>query len=396
MSRTLFRQIPPGSKLLAVGNFYRKSSLDDRWRLGAIFERDGESQLQRFSLETACILAVGREFPGEDGAPYRLGGFKKTLVLPAISTWQEKSLGSCPRLQRRLAANPEISGQRCFVFETSGVTVWMPKFELARKLFFHAAFMARAAFEPNGLDMIFTIYKNGGDYHIHTPAKTGAPSRLLRIKEYRDHFSWLLLSQGVRRSFESIWSSLNQEQEKAQKNSVYARWKFDFQPYASLAGVRIDVRGAFDSNSNQLLIWEIEKLSGLRFSHHGDIYFHHPSFKLPASGQGAGRVPAGPRGGDVEVDVEEDPADEQDAQLIHLPLDSIVIDGRVNTKISYDGERARSNGRRVDDIELSSGEIKTVGVADPVSGGSIAPGEFQNLAGVDSQERFVDPPYCLT
>lgn len=176
----------------------------------------------------SCVLAVGREFPGEEGAPYRSSGFKKAVVLPPIDSWRERQLGDCPRLARRLAANPEISGQRCFVFEVDGLTVWLPKFELARKLFFHAAFIVRAAFEPNGLDMAFTIYKEGDAVHIHTPTKTGAPSQLLKIKGYRDHFSWLLLNQDVKRSFESIWQSLNQEQERTSQESAYARWKFDF------------------------------------------------------------------------------------------------------------------------------------------------------------------------
>mgnify|MGYP003505941855 FL=1 len=146
MNRTVFRQIPNGSRLLAVGNFFRASTQAAEWRLAALFERNGQLQLQRFAQEMSCVLAVGREFLGEEGAPYRPSGFKKTVVLPAIDTWRERPLGECPRLARRLAANPEISGQRCFVFEVDGLIVWLPKFELARKMFFHAAFIVRAAF----------------------------------------------------------------------------------------------------------------------------------------------------------------------------------------------------------------------------------------------------------
>lgn len=154
MNRTVFRQIPNGSRLLAVGNFFRAKTPAAQWQLAALFERNGQLQLQRFAQEMSCVLAVGREFLGEEGAPYRPSGFKKTVVLPAIDTWRERQLGECPRLARRLAANPEISGQRCFVFEVDGLTVWLPKFELGRKMFFHAAFIVRAAFAPNGLDSL--------------------------------------------------------------------------------------------------------------------------------------------------------------------------------------------------------------------------------------------------
>lgn len=168
---------------------------------------------RRFGLEMLCVMGLGREFIAEDKIPYISHGFLKKLVLPPVDTWRESTLGECPRLSRRLARNPEVASQRCFVFEANGLTVWLPKFELARKLYFHAGFLVRSAFEPNGLDMAFSVQKEEEIIHVRTPAKTGAPTQLLKIKGYRDHFSWLLLDPDVRRSFESIWQSLNEEQD---------------------------------------------------------------------------------------------------------------------------------------------------------------------------------------
>ena len=65
MNRTVFRQIPNGSRLLAVGNFFRAPTSAAEWRLAALFERNGQLQLQRFAPEMSCVLAVGREFLGE-------------------------------------------------------------------------------------------------------------------------------------------------------------------------------------------------------------------------------------------------------------------------------------------------------------------------------------------
>ncbi|EGH22937.1 hypothetical protein PSYMO_16258, partial [Pseudomonas amygdali pv. mori str. 301020] len=223
--------------MLAIGNFFKASKHRTPWRLAALTLHEGKSQLQRFPLEMSCVLGVGREFLAKKEATFRSSGFKKMVVLPALDTWREQQLGECPRLAKKLAANPELSAQRCFVFQAGGLTVWLPKFELARKLFFHSAFIARKAFEPNGLDMAFTIYNDGDAAHIHTPAKTGAPSQLLKTKAYRNHFSWLLLNQDVKRSFESIWQSLNREQERTSQDSAYVRWAFDFMPPVSLGGV---------------------------------------------------------------------------------------------------------------------------------------------------------------
>ncbi|MES1993605.1 MAG: Tn7-like element transposition protein TnsE [Pseudomonadota bacterium] len=388
MNRTLFRQIQTGSRLLAIGNLFRAPNPGAQWRLAAFFECNGQSQLQRFPLEMSCVLAVGREFPGEEGAPYRPGGFKKTVVLPALDTWREKQLGECPRLARRLAANPEISGQRCFVFDTDGLTVWLPKFELARKLFFHASFIVRAAFEPNGLDMAFTIYREGDVVHIHTPAKTGAPSQLLKIKGYREHFSWLLLNQDVKQSFESIWQSLNKEQERISQDSAYARWSFDFQAPPSLAGTTMDVRGPFDPKSNELLAWEIETLLGLKSTHRGDVFFHHPALKLPVKGENTGCVSVPSGAEEVEVDADKEPTAAKEPRLIHLPVEGIAFDAQLSTKIAYNGERAGSHGKKVDDEQFQTRESKLIGVADPVSGGCIAPGEFQQLGEGEEHERF--------
>lgn len=392
MNRIVFRQIPNGSRLLAVGNFFRAPTPAAEWRLAALFELNGQLQLQRFAQEMSCVLAVGREFIGEEGAPYRPSGFKKKVVLPAIETWRERQLGECPRLARRLAANPEISRQGCFVFEVDGLIVWLPKFELARKMFFHAAFIVRAAFVPNGLDMAFTLYREGDAVHIHTPPKTGAPSQLLKTKGYRDHFSWLLLNQDVKRSFESIWQSLNQGQERVPQGSAYARWQFDFQAPPSLMGISMDVRGPFDPESNELLVWEIEKLEGLRFSHRGDIFFHHPALKLPVRGEKTGCVSAPSGAEDVEVDADEEPTAAKEQRLIYLPVEGVTFDTPLRTKIAYSGECANGHGKKVDDEQYLSREGQLLGVADPVSGGSISPGEFQQLSQGDGGEyaKFAD------
>lgn len=388
MNRTLFRQIQTGSRLLAIGNVFRAPNPGSQWRLAAFFDCNGQPQLQRLPLEMSCVLAIGRVFPGEEGAPYRSSGFKNTVVLPALDTWREKQLGECPRLARRLAANPEISGQRCFVFDTDGLTVWLPKFELARKLFFHASFLVRAAFEPNGLDMAFTIYREGDVVHIHTPAKIGAPSQLLKIRGYRDHFSWLLLNQDVKQSFESIWQSINNEQERISQDSAYARWRFDFQAPPSLAGTTMDVRGPFDPKSNELLAWEIETLQGLRSTHRGDVFFHHPALKLPVKGENTGCVSVPSGAEEVEVDADKEPTAAKEPQLIPLPVEGIAFDDQLSTKIAYNGERAGGHGKKVDDEQFQTRESKLFGVADPVSGGCIEPGEFQQLGEGEEHDRF--------
>ncbi|MEW5189583.1 Tn7-like element transposition protein TnsE [Citrobacter freundii] len=219
---------------------------------------------------------------------------------------------------------------------------------------------------------------------------------LLKIKGYRDHFSWLLLNQDVRRSFESIWQSLNQRQERVLQESAYARWQFDFQAPTSLAGTTMDVRVPFDPESNELLVWEIEKLQELRFSHRGDIFFRHPALKLPVRGENTGcvSVPSGAKELELEVDADEEPTAAKEQRLIHLPVEGVTFDAQLRTKIAYNGDRANGHGKKVDDEQCPSREIQLSGVADPVSEGSIASGEFQQLGegegDGDEHERLAD------
>lgn len=386
MSRILFRQIPKGSKLLAAGNFFKGESPGSQWRLASFFDREGQIRTERFGLEMACVLGVGREFAGEDGTPYQSHGFHKKLVLPPVEEWKETTLGLCDRLSWRLAQKPEIAGQQCFVFEADGVTFWLPKFELARKLFFHAGFLVRAAFEPNGLDMVFSVRKEEGAYHIHTPSRTGVPVQYLKIKGYRDLFSWLLLDREMRSAFESIWMCLNLEQVRG--GSQYARWQFNFLPPKCLSGVTMEVRGPWDRDSGDMLVWEIQSLQGLRFEVYDDIFFHHPSLKMSVRGEGGGWSPPNREGADIEVDADEEPDEDKQRQLIELPIEGMFFNRNPATRVAYKGKQANGHGKKVDDELVPGDGTKVLGLADDVAGGTIAPGVLNQLEGQEEQEEY--------
>ncbi|WP_445395150.1 Tn7-like element transposition protein TnsE [Zobellella sp. An-6] len=390
MSKILFRQIPEGSKLRAIGNFFKGQGASSQWRLVSFFYRDGQLHDPHFGLEMACILGVGREFIAEENIPYQSHGFYKKLVLPPVEEWTEGCLGHCSRLSKKLAQNPEIAGQQCFVFEVDGITFWLPKFELARKLFFHAGFLVRAAFEPNGLDMAFSVMQEEGAYHIHTPSRTGASSQLLKIKGYRDLFSWLLLDSEVRNSFESIWMCLNLEQVRG--NSRYARWQFNFLPPKCLAGVTMEVQGPLDRDSGEMLIWEIKSLQGLNFEVHNEIFFHHPSLKVSVRGEGGSWSSPERGGADIEVDADEEPDEDKQRQLVELPIEGMDFNRNPDTRVAYTGQRTNGHGKKVNDEQMPGGGANILGLADDVTGGTIAPGEFHQLEGQEQEEfpnRFV-------
>lgn len=391
MRKILLNEIPKDARLLSIGNFFRADRQSESWRVGAFFaEANGGVEDHHFSIEMSCILGVGRKFVQEEGAPYISGGYTQRLVLPVVEEWRDRPLGECRRLPRQLAKIPEVASQRCFVFHVGDLEVWLPKFELARKLFFHGGFLARAAFEPNGLDMLFSVQVEENAVHIYTPSRTGAPSRLLQIKGYRDHLSWLLLNSDVRQSFESIWQCQNQEQIRSQ--SGYTRWRFNFVPPTSLSGIHLEVRGAFDQDAKEILAWEIIGLRGLRFGTNVEINFHHPALKQAVRGAGGGQVSGPlPAYSEIKVDVEEEPDEAKERQLIDLPVEGLFFDREPITRVSYNGHKPSAYGQRTDNGEVpGSSTSQTLGIGDDVTGGTIAPGEFQQLDG--RQERQDEYP----
>ncbi|KJZ14829.1 hypothetical protein TW86_09635 [Halomonas sp. S2151] len=392
VNKITFKGIPTDAKLLAIGNHFQRSGDRQQWRVAAHFQdHQGNDLMRNFSVEALCVMGLGRQFVQLEGELYRSNGFKQEFFLPPIASWQEHRLGDCPRLSRRLAIRQEVAEQKCFVFNASGVNVWLPKFELARKLFFHAGFLARAAYQPSGLDIILNVKKDDGGYvHIYTPEKTGVPVTMLKKKAYRDLLSWLLLNEDVRRSFDSIWTLLNRD---LREHNGYQRWQFDFEPPITLDGVKVNVRGPYDSDDREMLIWEISALQGLNARTSAqEIYFHHPSLKLPVRGTGEGRGSSGAQGAeDIEVDTEQEPDEAKERQTIVLPVEDIVFSNSATTKLAYNSKKAGILGQE-DQGELEGpNNPKVLGIGYDVIGGSIAPGEYQQLEAEENQysNRFV-------
>lgn len=90
-------------------------------------------------------------------------------------------------------------------------------------------------------------------------------------------------------------------------------------------------------------------------------------------------MPPAPGTEEIEVDEEEEPDDGRERQLLELPIEGIAFDEHPATRIAYQGQRATGQGKRVDDDTVPGGETRILGLADDVTGGTVAPGEFQQL-----------------
>lgn len=388
MDKAIFKSIPKDNKLIAIGNFYRNIKGLTPWSLGVLFESvDGGLEKLNVGLEATCILGVGRCFTQDKDAPYQRNGFTKEFVLPRMETWREDVLTNCSRFSKYKAGAKEYLQQKNFVFDCNGLKVWLPKFELARKLFFHAGVLARAAFEPNGLDMLFSIDRSvPGEIHGYTPDKTGVSAKLLKKRAYQDFFNWLLLNQDARHSYESIWQNLNSQQTNTDR---YARWYFDFVPPAILSNLHVMANGAFDAASNEFLVWELTALHGLNIGISEKVKYHHSIFKKSVRSEQGGKALSvrGSGNGEVEVDVDSEPTDSKERVLINFPCEGLTFTNVPSTSIAYDGAKNTLYGLKGEDASDEGSTPLLLGIGESSLNGDIASGELQKLSNDETIEN---------
>lgn len=391
MQKKIFKKIPINAKLAALGNQFRKDRPDDFWRFASFFTLEGgQEHNENFDLEALCVMALGRTFTQDKDAFYKSGGFRRTFSLPSVASWQDARLGDCPRLAKRWLSYSEIANQRCFVFTAGGMTVWLPKFELARKLFFHAGFIIRAAYQPNGLDMMFHVTEGepGEGFHIFCPTGNGIPVAYLRIPAYRQFLSWLLLNKEIKASFESIWQCLNSEQTIT---NGYCRWIFNFIPPQALSGLEIEAQGAYDSERNDLLVWEVNTLKELPHNMLKAVKFSHPDLKQPVgSGKAYQENGNSSAAEQLEIDTEREPSQDKERALIELPTDGLSYSELIITQIEYNGKKPVSTIKLGDEPALGD-EKDVLGTKDDVLDGDGRGGDFEALDDTqDETEKFKD------
>jgi hypothetical protein len=391
MQKKLIKKIPVNARLVGLGNQFRRDVPSDFWHFSAYFNKDdGTSHNDNFDLEAMCLMGLGRTFT-QDEHLFTSGGYRKALKLPPVAQWQEARLSSFQRLSKKLSGTKEVANQRCFLFQSDGLKVWLPKLELARKLFFHAGFLVRAAYQPNALDLMFNVksWEFDSTYLIETLDANGAPVEFIRQPVYRSFLSWLLLNKDIRQSFNSIWQCLNQEQFIA---NGYCRWAFNFIPPTGLSDLDMDVHGVFNEEKNELLVWEINSIKVLPNTVLGETLFSHPKLKNHVRTPGSKGGSFGGQGGDnLLIDTELEPSTDTTKILLDLLSEGLQISHPIQTKVKYAGEISSGNGKPNQGDDDSGTTQQVVGTKDDVEGGQGKAADFDALQESDNDtERFRD------
>ena len=111
------------------------------------------------------------------------------------------------------------------------------------------------------------------------------------------------------------------------------------------------------------------------------------SLRLSARKAAAGCLQPGTE--ETEVDEEEEPDDDVGSgSCLSCPYAGIAFDDHPATRIAYQGQRAAGQGKRVDDDTVPGGEARILGLADDVTGGTVALGSSSSWTYRKTQASF--------
>lgn len=278
MNSFIYRNMYRGIKILAFGKFYSNPKFLSGWGVSVILEGRGGALYE----ETLCVsnlIDCGAifKFSSEDVIKYDSHKFVASFKFPPVAEWDDSNLLDCPAAPNFLGDANDFFNQRSFCFDAYGIRIWLPKLELAGRMFFHYQTLISSAFVPSGLDFNFCMIKCDHAIEIHAISKIGVSSWVFDDKSYREHLAWLLTEKDVRDSFNSIWSCMNQE--KTLRSDSRYEWDFNFVPPTSLSGTKVTVMGCFSPDKKHLLIWEIVKIE-IAVAANTKFVFYHPDLKL--------------------------------------------------------------------------------------------------------------------
>ncbi|MFA0809719.1 Tn7-like element transposition protein TnsE [Microbulbifer epialgicus] len=269
------RGVPKGSKLMVLGDWYRKAGQE--WRVVCYFHNQEKGDFRKsLPIDYLPALTPGKIFP-MTSIENKAQGWTETIKLPKQDNWQRLCFRDLPNSLRRAQ---EFSSQLadCSIFKITTIekVYWLPVTEMARMLFFHSAEVARAAVNQGNTWQLGKAWKEGWTGEVKL--SSNIPVRYLNSLQFRKFFIWLFFFPEVEESFGSIFQNINRYT-KLSNNSE--RWTFDFNP-PDLSHCELSFSGftGTESENNHVYIREIRSVSGLKPPDIATIIFSHPDDKI--------------------------------------------------------------------------------------------------------------------
>lgn len=351
MQNIKLNQLADDTKIQSIGDFFRKDN-DSTWGINLGFHPNQKTSA--LNISNASVLVRKRTLNPTN--PQQSAGVSLSFGIKDTKNWGVKKLSDYPA-QDKIMKNEK--DQLCFFFKTdTGVSVYLPQFELARALFFHNAYLSRTALESDSLKAEFDIIIDAkiNAARINIASSSGYPRKSLDDYQSRRLLSWILLDKEVRASFESIgW---HQKMHGTNKNN-YRRWNFQFTP-PLLQAAKFNVRGWKDVPSKTFFVYEISAIRNISVNIPDLIEIHHPKFSETTGVKGAG---GGGIGSEVKIDEYEIKEGEsansdQPHSIIQAPVVEFEFARAFNTvKVAKKEQKIASGCATQESQEITSQEV---------------------------------------
>ena len=202
------RGIPKESKLLVLGDWYRKPGQE--WMVVCYFHSHEQGNFRKaLPVDLLPALTTGVFFP-RSSTENKAQGWTETVKLPNQSDWEKVRFSNLPEsLQRAQEYSDQFENCVLYRIPVNEKIYWLPSSELARMLFFHSSEVVRAAVNQGNTWQLGKAWSENWVGEIEL--SSNIPVRYMNSLQYRKFFTWLLFDTSVESSFGSIFQTINHD-----------------------------------------------------------------------------------------------------------------------------------------------------------------------------------------
>ena len=381
--------IPKGSKLILIGDWYKKSGND--WYVTCYFlDEDQRPFSKGFPVDLLPALIPGTVYP-RTSTKNEAKAYTGVFNAPSIADWKICRYSELPRSLLRLREfSNQIADQVVYRMEARDRIFWLPAIELARMLFFHSLGVVEAAVSQGNTWQLAKADQK--DWIGKVTFSSHVPVSYLNSLQFRKFFAWLLFDEDAEKSFCSIFRLLN-EGSYLQDNVEH--WTFDFQP-PDLGASEISWAGytGRDSEQHHCYIREIRAIAGVPtpeleavvFSHPDDVLFIENEPDDNESGSDAKTRKLKSRVVPKEIDPHHPPKAVNKRYLIRISSAGFHFDAEIDLRRSPRHIRGLPKGEMPDLDEIQ--EEESLGITEGSDHGSIPRADIDNL----EKPELIDAP----
>ncbi|KRG33280.1 Tn7-like element transposition protein TnsE [Psychrobacter sp. P11G3] len=365
--------LPNDAYLTNIGSLSRKSGYDS-WLITVNYSNGkGENDWKGIKFSNAPALCRGRIYSNDyyDGSKK---GPVFEFTIDDLEDWFDFEYFHAKYFESPTSVTLSSVGAR-----NISAVCHIPKFELARVLFFYNAYLATSGLQERALHLDFNTSFIDGKHIIEVLPHCPLTQKDFKDDVLRSHLAWLLLNNEMRQSYDSIYKHLIRE---TTHNSDYENWIFNFTP-PPLKNIKIKAR--FYKNQNGVYrVDEILSISNLISNIDFDVHFIGEHFvdNKQSINPLATEVAVKPQNSDNSHTIDDASEADIDRSKQTIDTNQVALQFQDPIKTSLDYKKIRSRkGPKLADEEDIDGEPKTNFVAtdDATVFGNVAQGDYQNI-----------------